>query len=360
VVAWFDVESEALRFERALISKIGRFNIGYGPLLNITAGGEGRTIRPLKTRQFAAEKPRAEGMETLPELLAVDERLNERMETLPAVIQADTDARVVELWLDGRNALTVEAYAKDLDGFRTQVGKPLRAVTIGDLQTWFANVGGAPASRTRRLASIKSLMSYACRIGYLQFNPAAAIRSPMVVNFLAERILSEEQVVRLIALETDPRDHALIRLLYIAGLRVSEACGLKWGQTSGRKAGGGQITVLGKRSKVRTVVLPASMWRELGRLRRGDMPEEPVFRSRNGGHLDPTQVQRIVKTAAIRAGLPKDVSPHWLRHAHCSHALERGANPALVRDTVGHADLTSTSRYSHARPNDSSSRYLIG
>jgi site-specific recombinase XerD len=85
-----------------------------------------------------------------------------------------------------------------------------------------------------------------------------------------------------------------------------------------------------------------------------------VFRSRQGGALDPSQVHRIVKQAAQRAGLPETVSAHWLRHAHVSHALDRGAPVHLVQATVGHASLTTTSRYAHARPNDSSSRYLPG
>ena len=54
------------------------------------------------------------------------------------------------------------------------------------------------------------------------------------------------------------------------------------------------------------------------------------------------------------------MSAHWLRHAHVSHALDRGAPVHLVQATVGHASLTTTSRYAHARPGDSSSRYLPG
>ena len=57
---------------------------------------------------------------------------------------------------------------------------------------------------------------------------------------------------------------------------------------------------------------------------------------------------------------PKAVSPHWLRHAHCSHALDRSANPALVRDTAGHADLRVTSVYSHVQPNESSATISRG
>jgi site-specific recombinase XerD len=73
--------------------------------------------------------------------------------------------------------------------------------------------------------------------------------------------------------------------------------------------------------------------------------------------LDASQVHRIVKRAAQRAGLGTTVSAHWLRHAHVGHALDRGA---LVQATVGHASLATTSRYAHARPSDSSSRYLPG
>ena len=73
------------------------------------------------------------------------------------------------------------------------------------------------------------------------------------------------------------------------------------------------------------------------------------------------EIQSIqLKIAAKRAGLSPAVSAHWLRHAHVSHALDRGAPAHLVQATVGHASLATTSRYAHARPSDSSSRYLPG
>jgi site-specific recombinase XerD len=111
------------------------------------------------------------------------------------------------------------------------------------------------------------------------------------------------------------------------------------------------------------VLLPASLWRELTILR-GDAPDEaPVFRSREGGasgRLSPSQVHRVVKAAARRAGLSGAVSAHWLRHAHASHALDRGAPLHLVQATLGHADLKTTGRYTHARPTESSATYLVG
>jgi integrase/recombinase XerD len=66
----------------------------------------------------------------------------------------------------------------------------------------------------------------------------------------------------------------------------------------------------------------------------------------------------VVKKAARRAGIEKPVSPHWLRHAHVSHALDHGAPVQLVKATTGHEDLATLSRYAHARPGESSGGYL--
>jgi integrase len=143
--------------------------------------------------------------------------------------------------------------------------------------------------------AVKSLLSFGERTGYLPFNVGAAVRVPPVKNVLAERILEENDVIRLIALEPDPRNHALLRLGYIAGLRISEICGLRWRDATRRAAGGGQIAVFGKGGKTRVIVLPASIWRELVELR-GEAPDDDsMFRSAKGGALDPSQIHRIVK-----------------------------------------------------------------
>ena len=89
--------------------------------------------------------------------------------------------------------------------------------------------------------------------------------------------------------------------------------------------------------------------------------EPAEIRSRkgaNGGVLRPTAVLRVVQRAARLAGIELAVSPHWFRHAHASHALDRGAPIHLVQATLGHASITTTGRYLHARPQDSSGRFL--
>ena len=109
---------------------------------------------------------------------------------------------------------------------------------------------------------------------------------------------------------------------------MSEAAGLRWRDLQPRDEAG-QATVFGKRGKTRAVLLPASVWRTLAALRGEAGPDVPVFPSgRGGGCLDRTAVHRIVKSAVQPAGLPPGVSAHWMRHAHASHALDRGALPA--------------------------------
>ena len=85
------------------------------------------------------------------------------------------------------------------------------------------------------------------------------------------------------------------------------------------------------------------------------LPMEPF-----GAPIEFVGVFRIVRHAAERAGLDRKVSPHWLRHSHATHALERGAPIHLVQATLGHASVATTGRYLHARRTDSSARYTSG
>jgi integrase/recombinase XerD len=276
------------------------------------------------------------------------------------VEQARSDEHLVELWLHGRSKHTQRSYRKDANHFLEHLQKPLHQITLGDLQAYADVLAGADlavASQHRRLSAVKSLFAFGHRLGYLLFDTARPLRLPAMKNKLAERILDEAEVLRMVALERQPRNHTMLLLLYAAGLRVSEICGLKWSDVQAR-GDGGQIAVFGKGSKTRHVLLPKSVWHPLTALRDEQPDQAPVFRSRKKGHLTPPQVWRIVRRAAKRASISKEVSTHWLRHAHASHALNRGAAISLVQATLGHSNVSSTSKYLHARPDDSSSNYL--
>lgn len=243
------------------------------------------------------------------------------------------------------------------------MGRPLEAVTLGDVQAYLETLAEqAPATRANATAVLKSLLNFAQTTGYLRFNVGRVLKAPAVKNTLAERIMAEPDVLRMIALEPNARNRALLTLIYGAGLRISEVCGLRWRDLTERDRAG-QATVFGKGGKTRVILLSANTWRLLTDVRGKAGPDDPVFPSRKrnspkGGLLDPSQVHRIVKAAVERAGLPPEVSAHWLRHAHASHSLERGAPIHLVQATLGHASVATTGRYLHARPTDSSARYL--
>lgn len=276
------------------------------------------------------------------------------------VRQASTDTQLLALWLHGRSLHTRRAYGGDVKRFLAFVGKPLRRVTLADVQGFSDSLLGlAPASRGRTLSAVKSLLAFGHRIGYLTFDVGRPLRLPRQKNRLAERILSESDVHRLLALEPHRRNRVLLRLLYAGGLRVAELCALTWRDAQAR-TDAGQVSVSGKGEKTRVVLLSAATWQELTGLRDGADADAdaPIFRSRKGGHLDPSQVLRIVRAAARRVGIRARVSPHWLRHAHASHALDRGCPIHLVQATLGHESVATTGRYLHARPTDSSARYL--
>jgi hypothetical protein len=133
----------------------------------------------------------------------------------PTPIPPDaTEEQLIGLWLHGKSANTIRAYRLDVATFRAFIGKPIRLAYFGDLQRYTDALTGSPASCARRPLVVKSLLSFAARMGFTPFNIGAAIRPPRPDDRLAERILDERQVFALLdAVEGHPRDHALIRLL---------------------------------------------------------------------------------------------------------------------------------------------------
>jgi integrase/recombinase XerD len=271
------------------------------------------------------------------------------------------DSNIIQTWLQKRpNLQTRGCYALDSARLLNYAKKPLARITLADLQRFAESLiesGLAPISRVRTIAAVKSLFGFCCRVRYLASNPAAELELPRYEKRLAERIVGEEDVTRMLEAEAGPRDRVLLRLLYAAGLRVSEACGLRWRNLRPRSEAG-QITVFGKNGRTRSIALPALLWSELMALRGRAGAEDPVFPSRSGKLLDRGRVRIIVRKAAKRAGTVEAISPHWLRHSHASHALDHGAPIHLVQATLGHSSVATTSAYLHARPGDSSARFL--
>jgi integrase/recombinase XerD len=256
-----------------------------------------------------------------------------RPETPQGPSGADNDARLVGLWLHGKSAATKEAYRSDLSKFVDFTeGKPLRAVTLADVQDFSDFISGllAPASQARILAALKSLFAFGHQVGYLPFDVGRPVKLPPLRDQRAERILSADDVHSVIAHAKRGRDRGLIRTLYIGGLRVTETVDLRTRDLVAREDDrGGQLAVLGKGSKTRPVLVPDSLFEELSALALPD-PDAPLFRSQKKG---------------------PDGGPREPRHGP---GREDTPCPGHARP-LGHS---TSGKYLHARPDESSALYL--
>ncbi|WP_445304807.1 MULTISPECIES: tyrosine-type recombinase/integrase [unclassified Microcoleus] len=283
----------------------------------------------------------------------------------PQVIAPGTDnAEIIDLWTHGKSKNTADLYRRVATLLLTTTDKPLQWLTLQDFQ-YFADTleknDLSPSSRRTYISVVKSLQSFGHRTGLIQVNAAAALVTPKPKDTLSQKILSELEVLTMIALEPCERNKLILKTFYYAGLRASELCDLNWEDLS-PNAENGQLLIYGKGEKSRVVLLPKSLYIEILNSRGKAGNSEPIFRSRkaaNGGRLHRISVTYLVKEAAKRAGISEKTSAHWLRHCHASHALNRGAPIHLLSQTLGHASIATTSRYLHAKPNDSSGLYLI-
>lgn len=265
---------------------------------------------------------------------------------------------LINMWLHGRPATTTQAYRSNIEYFLNFVGKPLGKIALEDLQSYsshLSSLGIKESSLRTKLNTIKSLFTFAAKLNYIRFNVAAALRIPKGNSTLAGRILKQTEVLKLINCpKISARDRAFLKLMYATGMRVSEICSLKWEDFQERDTGEVQVTVLGKGSKLRTVLVPIAAWVELEELRGSEF----VFVGATNKPIDRVTAHKIVKQAALLAGVNPKVSAHWFRHSHASHALAKGAPIHLVRSSLGHSSVAVTDKYLHASPDDSSGNYL--
>lgn len=278
-----------------------------------------------------------------------------------------TDQSIIALFIaTKRSENTRIQYGHSVKMLCTFTGKPLNAVTLQDAVEYHDHIKAAYASAHSVKLHInvaKALFGFGVKTNYLTANPFAAIKPDATPEVTHKRILTEEQTLKLIDAPSRSRDKLMLRLLYAAGLRVSELCDLKWSDLLG-------IGVLhirqGKGQKERFVTLSDSMIEKLVDHRGNAGQDEYMFRSQvkekagvfTDGRLDESQVHRIVKGAAKIAGISEETSAHWLRHSHASHSLDRGANLVTVRDTLGHSSIATTNKYLHSKRRDSSSLHL--
>ena len=247
---------------------------------------------------------------------------------------------------------TVDAYRRDVGDFvtwaeRASIDTPA-AVDRRTLRRYLAYLGTrqfAKRSIARKASSLRRYFGWLTRTGAIASDPSAGLSAPSGAGRLP-RVLRADELTALLdeppaAVDHDPeevrlRDDAVLELLYGSGLRVSEVCGLRPGDVDLRS---GTVMVWGKGGKQRQVPITPPAADALGRLRPvGDA----LFVNQRGKRLTPRDVRRIIDRRA-----PAPTHPHALRHSFATHLLDGGADLRAVQELLGHADLSTTQRYTH-------------
>jgi integrase/recombinase XerD len=276
--------------------------------------------------------------------------------------QAQIDRFIDALWIeDGLAPLTLAAYRRDLVLFSHwlagSAGKSLAATGEADLLAYMSERHASTRATTanRRLTVFRRFFRWALREHLLAADPTLkllAARQPLRVP----KSLSETMVEALLAApDTDRplglRDRTMLEVIYASGLRVSELVGLKTVQVGLAE---GALRVTGKGAKER--MLPfggeAQAWIERylagarAAILRGQA-SEALFVTARGGPMTRQMFWTLIKRHACAAGILVPLSPHTLRHAFATHLLNHGADLRAVQLLLGHADISTTTIYTH-------------
>ncbi|WP_036487105.1 tyrosine-type recombinase/integrase [Myxosarcina sp. GI1] len=276
------------------------------------------------------------------------------------VTNASSDRELILIWLGGKSETTQISYRSTVEKFIEFIDKPLAEVKLDDLQLWERGLKARFKLTTvaNKVLVIKSLFSFAVKTGYLTLNVGSFIKPPKAKDDLAEKILDVSDVQGLIKYGVkNERDRLILLLMYGCGLRVSEVVGLTWNDFK-KHGGGGKVTVFGKGSKTRVIIIPDWLWARVKEFEKYHRVNQYVFISRHHNKMNRVVVHTMIKRACKRAGIDERASAHWLRHSHASHSLEAGCNLRLLQQSLGHASVTTTERYLHISPDAGSSQFI--
>lgn len=259
---------------------------------------------------------------------------------------------------------SIESYERDLRAFAFFLGpdRTIDSVRGDDITAyiaWMAERGLSPRSRARMFVALRCFFRFCAVERIVGSDPSQFADCPKVWRHLPHD-LSPSEVKGLLEAESgnDPqslRNRAILEVFYATGARVSEVCDLKVGDVDMRER---TVKLSGKGSKQRMTPLGQAALESLAvylngarrllvsktRLK-GD--QGWLFLSRTGRQLLRENVFRIVKAAAYKAGITKNVYPHLLRHSFATHMLEGGANLRAVQMLLGHENLETTEIYTH-------------
>ncbi len=261
--------------------------------------------------------------------------------------QTEQEAFVAYLRFEkGCSDHTLKNYLADLDHVADYLKeRSLSEATTNDLRSYVASLFGKlqPASIARRLSSVRSYFRFLMRKGLLETSPAEGLTLPKLPKKLP-RFLVQDEAGSLMETENESaRDRAILELLYGTGMRVGELAGL---QLQNLDLDEGWARVRGKGNKERVIPIGTKAYEALrAYLKSRGLEPGGVFLNAQKRPLTARSVQRIVKRAALKAGIVKRTTPHTLRHSFATHLLEEGADLRGIQELLGHSSLSTTQRY---------------
>ncbi len=271
-------------------------------------------------------------------------------------------------WLtDERRAApnTIRAYASDLDDFadfmRTHLGESpdasaLAGLRHADFRAWIAarrRRGLGAATNARAISAIRSFFRRLDRQGLVHNATALSLQAPKKPH-RTPKAITPEQALDLVAAPVSAggavdwqaaRDHAVLCLLYGAGLRISEVLSLRVSDAPLPRS----LRITGKGNKTRVVPILPVLRDAVETARQAcphaESPERSLFVGARGGPLRPETVQAAIRRLRGSLGLPESVTPHALRHSFATHLLGAGADLRSIQELLGHASLSTTQIY---------------
>ncbi|CDS54061.1 Tyrosine recombinase XerD [Polaromonas sp. CG9_12] len=278
--------------------------------------------------------------------------------------QSAIDAFIDALWLeDGLSRNTLAAYRRDLSLYaawlnaREQHHCKLDDSDEGAIKAYFAfrHAVTKATSANRCLTVLKRYFRWALRENLVTADPTLKLASAKQA-LRVPKVMSEPQVEALLSSPDDDlplglRDRAMLETMYASGLRVSELVGLKTFHVGLNE---GVLRVLGKGSTERLVPFGqvAREWivRYIAEARPvilGGQQTDDLFVTSHGHGMSRVMFWKLVKKYALLAGIHSPLSPHTLRHAFATHLLNHGADLRAVQMLLGHADISTTTIYTH-------------
>jgi integrase/recombinase XerD len=262
----------------------------------------------------------------------------------------------------GLSANTVLAYGRDLKNFLIYCSsrklnklQQLSAALIQSYIHFLAHNELAETSVKRALVAIRMFVRFVRLVGLIQEDFAQILESPKVWQRLPS-VCSKQQVLSLLN-SPDPkepfylRDKTILEVLYATGLRASELAALR---TSDINLDIGYVRCYGKGGRERVVPVGKTAIEAVVQYLRDQRPslakpfsDNFLLLSRTGRAMSRIEIWRIIKKYAIRAGMPKNLTVHTLRHCFATHLLAGGADLRSVQEMLGHVDISTTQVYTH-------------